>query len=151
MKCTHYVKVRVLVKPEDDMNFIEKTLRGIFPFELEKEKAKFEKHSADGFSDRKITILEVTLDKDKQITPFFKNLAKNLGEKQCKILIDQMDSRLDEGLMFYLRLDKEMLSLGTYELTDSGNCFHIHFPVACFPKDRNVAKKIIEEMFRIGN
>lgn len=147
MKCAHYVKVRVLAKPEEDKEQIEKSLRDLVPFNIEDEKINLEKHSAEGFGDRKIMILEVTLQKDRHINVFLKDLVEKLGEKQCRLILEQIESRLDEHLIFYLRLEKQTLMLGTYELTDTGDCFHIHFSVACFPKSREAAITTISDIF----
>ena len=63
-------------------------------------------------------------------------------------MLEQKESRLDEDLNFFVRIDKEKWIDGKEMfLTDSGNCFHIKILIAAFPKKRENALKIVEKMF----
>ena len=150
MKLAHQIKIKVFSyekNNEDDKVILDKFLR-LFPFNLKDEKIILNKINAAGFEERRITIFEVTLEKEKYTNQFLDNLAKNLDEGQKKLILAQLESRLDNNLDFFLRLDKsEYMKNNKFALTDSGNCFHIMVSVAAFPKKREIALDILKNIF----
>jgi RNA binding exosome subunit len=146
MKLANNINVTVFIKPEEDENSLKHKFLELFPFNLEEEKVLLKKSKATGFNQKEIIIYEVELDKDKHTNLFLKNLKENLDEQQRIMLIRQED-RLDERLNFFLRLDKESLLQGQYEITDCGECFHIKIGVAAFPRKREVALGIVKKIF----
>lgn len=150
MKYVHDIKISVFSKPEDDQGQIKQTLTSLIPFDLETEKIKLNLKSATGFNERKITIIDLILSKDKHINDFLKSFFSKLNQDQKDLLKRQLESRLDDNLNFFIRLDMDkLIHGGQYLITDSGNCFHLRFSVAAFPKKRDQAivilKKIIDE------
>ena len=108
MKLAHQIKIKVFSyekNNEDDKVILDKFLR-LFPFNLKDEKITLNKINAAGFGERRITIFEVTLEKERYTNQFLGNLAKNLDEEQKKLVLSQLESRLDDNLDFFLRLDK---------------------------------------------
>ena len=49
---------------------------------------------------------------------------------------------------FFIRLDKEKLLKEDYEVTDSGECFHIKLHIAAFPSKRAIALEAIEKLLK---
>jgi RNA binding exosome subunit len=145
MKYAHFVEMRVFSKEEDDENAIRNKIAELFPFE----KLEIESKTTFGFEEKKIIILTVHIKKNNHINKFISSLLERLGEEQKKTLLSQMDSRLDNNLHFFIRLDKGALLEDKYTLTDSGNCFHFRISIAAYPHDREIAKKIIMDMIRI--
>lgn len=148
MKYAHLIKFTVFsYESENDEAILESFLR-FFPFNLENNKVVLKKTEAAGFNERKIGVLEITLTKDNLINQFLNNLLNNLDKNQKNIILQQLDSRLDKNLDFFLRFDKEAwINEKKLVLTDSGRCFHIKMGVAAFPKKREVALKVVEDLF----
>ena len=146
MKTIHTITIRVFVKENENEEEITKTLEFMFPYDLEEEKVKLERKQATGFEERKIIIKTILLEKQKHITEFVRNLFERLKENQLAFLRKQIESRLDEELRFYIRLDKTALQKGIYQLVDHGNCYHITLVIAAYPKNRDKAKEIVEEL-----
>ncbi|MEK6876131.1 MAG: RNA-binding domain-containing protein [Nanoarchaeota archaeon] len=150
MKLAHQIKINVFSyekNNEDDKLVLNKFLE-LFPFDLKDEKIELKKSNAAGFEDKNIAIFEVALEKEKHTGKFLENLVKNLDEWQKKLVLSQLESRLDDNLDFFLRLDKdEYMKNNKLKLTDSGNCFHIMISVAAFPRKREVGLKILKSMF----
>jgi len=104
--------------------------------------------NASGFSDRKIIIMKITLQKQRHITLFLENLTKILNEEQRELLLRQAESRLDKDLYFFLRLDKNrLIDEGKCWLTDEGNCYHIRLALAPFPRKRENALELLNQLF----
>jgi RNA binding exosome subunit len=147
MKLAHYIRVRVIASPEDDKEKIEDKLISLFPFNLEEEKIELQGKKAQGFNERELKILEVELKKATHMTKFLNNLTSKLNDEQKKLILRQLDSRMDEGGHLYLRLDKERFLNDEYFITDYGNCFHITIAIAAFPAKKENAKKVVEDIF----
>jgi RNA binding exosome subunit len=146
MKYAHNIEMRVFSKEEDDEELIVETIKKLFPFDFEKEKIEFKSKISYGFEDKKIKILSVFVKKERHTTAVLKNMMKNLEQEQKDMLLKQLNSRLDESLHFYFRLDKEKLLNDEYFITDSGNCFRFKISIAAYPHKREVAKKIVNEI-----
>jgi RNA-binding protein len=147
MKYFHSIKLTVFSKPEDDEEKIRKALLNIIPFDLEKEKVDCKAQIASGFTERKIKIFEIRLSKQRHTDAFFESLMSKLNDEQKKLLLRQKDTRLDDNLNFFIRLDKEKLMGNEYFITDFGNCFHIMISIAAFPAKKEAALKIIDDIF----
>ncbi len=148
MKLANSVRISVFSKEDENEQAIENKLKEMIPLDLEKEKIAITRQTATGFNERKIRILEVLLTKDRHTTAFLEMLAQNLGEKQKEMLLRQKETRLDNDLNFFIRLEKNRLLNGEYWITDSGNCFHIKINIAAFPKKKDKAFEIIEWIFQ---
>tara|TARA_B100000315_G_C14582459_1_gene591229 strand:- start:2166 stop:2675 length:510 start_codon:yes stop_codon:yes gene_type:complete len=152
MKLAHQIKIKVFSyekNNEDDKLILDKLLK-LFPFDLKDEKIELNKTEALGFNEKNITIFEVILVKEKHINNFLDNLNKNVDEEQKKLILSQLESRLDDNLDFFLRFDKdEYLKNDKLKLTDSGDCFHIEMSVAAFPKKRDLGLGIVKGIFML--
>ena len=150
MKLAHQIKAKVFSyeKVNEDEKLILDKFMQLFPFDLEEQKIDLKKTQAFGFNENKIAIFDVALTKEKHTKQFLENLIKNIDEEQRKLILSQLESRLDDNLDFFLRFDKdEYLKNDKLKLTDSGNCFHIKISVAAFPKKREIAVDIVKRVF----
>ena len=150
MKIANQIRIKVFSYEKFNENkelILDKFLE-LFPFNLKDEKIKLKKTEAKGFNEQKITIFEVTLTKEKHTNKFMENLIENLEQEQRKLILSQVESRLDDKLNFFLRFDKdEYMNNDKLNLTDSGNCFHIEISVAAFPKKREIGLGIVRKLF----
>jgi len=149
----HSACLRVFAKEEEDVDAVQDALVSFFPFNLEDEKIELKRHTALGFKDKKIRILEVCLKKKRHLKLFLSSLLEKLAAEQKELLVRQKESRLDEELDFFIRFDKSRLvgkkSEGKgYFITDSGNCFHLTLSIAVFPAKREAALALIDEIFK---
>jgi len=151
MRYIHNAKITVFLKPEEYIGSklieqVKDSMHRFLPIDLDKEKVSITEENVESFENRKIKILTLDISKEAHTNIFIKTL-KVLLREQCATILDQKESRLDEELCFYIRLDKESMLKGIAELTDSGDCFHIKMHVAAYPKNRDAALKVVEEMF----
>jgi RNA-binding protein len=146
MKLVHYIEMRVFSKEEANEEIIISKIKELFPFDFKKDKIKFTQRTAYGFDEKKIKILTVTIDKDRQTNKFIELFFSKLTGEQKQLLLKQIESRLDDKLHFYIRLDKDSLITNEFWITDSGNCFHFTFAIAAYPHRREVAVDIITKM-----
>lgn len=147
MKYAHNITITEFLKTEDKLEEAKKALRELLPFDLEQEKILLKEDTATGVNEQPIKILTITLQKETHTTKFLEFLKTKLSSEQKKLLISQKESRTDDGLYFFIRLEKDKWNKASEaELTDSGNCIHIKISLAAFPAKRDAALKIVEKI-----
>ncbi len=148
----HFIELSVFSTPEDDEKKVYEALLSFFPFDMEKEKIAVKRINAEGFNDRKIVIMGAELSKQRHITVFLTNLFSRLSPDQKELLSRQKESRVDENLYFFLRFDKsKLLDEGKLWITDCGNCYHLKISLAPFPRKKELALELVDEMLAIGD
>jgi RNA binding exosome subunit len=149
MKLVNNIHFRVFADPTEDREKIQNTFLSLVGYtiaEMNDEKINYKETSAKGFSQRIIKIFEVTLEKERHCNKFIKRINEKLSDEDKQLLIDQVN-RIDDNINFFMRLDKAALLEGRYELTDSGNCFHISMNIEAHPRRKDVAHKVIKKIF----
>lgn len=148
MKLLHKITLEAFAKPEEDVPAIKQALIELVPLSLEEEKIQFRDKQAKGFNERMIHVFTIILNKESHTNAFLKFFLKKLSDEQKELLLRQKESRIDKGLNFFIRLDKEKwLRERIFWITDSGDCFHLKFALAVFPKKRDVALELVEKVF----
>lgn len=147
MKYAHTIQITVFASPEEQAE-VEQTLIALVGFNPQDEKLAIAHESALGVEKEKIVILRIVLNKERHTTLFLKHLLEKLGADQKEVLCKQAESRLDEELHFFIRLHKSKLLEGAYQLTDSGNCYHINITLAVYPRKRENALALIHKLFK---
>jgi len=150
MKLAHQIKIKVFSyekNNEDNKLILDKFLE-FFPFNLKDEKVELKETNAVSIDEKTIKIFEVTLTKERHTKQFMENLKQNIDDENKKLILEQLESRLDDNLDFFLRFDKEeYIKNNKLQLTDSGNCFHLKISVAAFPKKREIGLGIVKKVF----
>lgn len=150
MKLANNLVLRVFVRDDEDEIKIRSSLISLIPFDLEKEKLKLKEEVAQGIEYKKIKILSLTLEKSKHVNEFLRGLVSKLSQDQKERLLKQYDSRIDEGVNFYIRFDKDYLLENRCEFTDTGNCFHLKINLACFPAKKENGKFVLERILALS-
>jgi len=151
MKSLNRVTLSVFVKPHEgeDLAAVKQALIDLVPLNLEDEKLGVKDEVAQGFNEQPIHILSITLVKQSHCTAFLKALLNRLTREQKELFLSQKESRLDNELNFFIRLDKDAwLSNRTVSITDSGRCFHITMAIATYPARRPDALLSVEKIFK---
>ena len=150
MKIAHFIEIRVFSYEEDNEEQIVEKIKELIPFDFNKEKIELKKKNAFGFNDKIISVICVGIKKQNHTSKVIEKLLKKLNNDQKKLLLKQLQSRLDKDLHFFIRLDKDKLLKNEYWITDSGNCFHFKIAIAAYPHKREVGEKIVEELLKFS-
>ena len=146
MRSMHSITITVFSKPEDDLPTITQGLVELIPFNLEENKIKIT-DDCEKFEDRTIHILRITLTKASHINQFLKDFLSKLEPEQKKTLKEEAETRIDEEYNFFIRISKTMWAKHKMiEITDSGDCYHIKFTLACYPKNRETALNLVNNL-----
>jgi RNA binding exosome subunit len=148
MRCFHTIIVSVFVKEEEDYQQIKLGFLELFPFKPEDEKVIVSEKIVSTFNDRKIRILEVRLTKTRHINEFMQYIRAKMSDSDKKMIIEQIDSRVDGCMNFFFRLSKKkLLEEGKFVVVDHGDCYHFKCHVASYPQNREKAKVIVKNFF----
>ena len=86
-----------------------------------------------------MTILEARLTKQKQ----FKQLFIDLGPEIREWILSDIENRVDEDCMFYMRLDKQKAVLGEYAVAHHGDVIAITGKIQSHPARKEVAEGVL--------
>jgi RNA binding exosome subunit len=143
----HLIELSVFSTPEDDLEKIRQSFLSFLPFDPAEEKVPIKQLNAEGFNDRKIVIFEIGLSKQRHISAFLKSLFSRLSQDQKELVASQKEKRVDDNLYFYMRFDKaKLVEENKLWLTDCGSCFHLKISLAPFPRKKELALKIVDEL-----
>ncbi len=151
MKYAHYIEIRVFSKEQDNEEQIISTIKDVFPFDFDKEKIKIDVKTAFGFENKKIHIITVSVKNERHTNAVLNNLMAKLSEEQKAMLLDQLESRLDDNFHFFIRLEKDLLLSNEYFVTDEGNCFHLTIAIAAYPHKREIAVGLVKKILELNN
>ncbi|MFT4304265.1 MAG: RNA-binding domain-containing protein [Candidatus Woesearchaeota archaeon] len=145
MKIFHSVVVSVFIKEEEDYNLIKDKYLELFPFDLKKARVLFFVQSASTFNERQIKILEVRIEKEKFLNEFMNNILLKISKNDIKMMLDQIDTRVDENGDFFFRISKEKViqNKPEYIIVDDGNCYHFKCHVAAYPQNKQNAINVV--------
>lgn len=141
------IKISVFAKEDENIGAIRQGLLDLLGTDIKEEKIRLHEFTAKGFNESKIKVIEARLENRRPVKSFLDHLIGLLSEEQGSMLIRQADSRLDENLHFFIRIDKEKWLERKTCITDSGNCYHIKMSIASYPKSRKTALKAVIDMF----
>ncbi|MBI4145319.1 hypothetical protein HY493_03880 [Candidatus Woesearchaeota archaeon] len=149
MKVFTSIELSVFAKPEEDVEKLKQGLLALVPFDPAEENVELRDKKATGFNDRTIHVFDITLTKDRHVNAFVESFLAKLNAQQRGQLVDETESRLDNELVFFVRIDKDLWANDRIvQLTDSGACYHLKFSVASFPRRREIAQDIVTKVFK---
>ncbi len=72
-----------------------------------------------------------------------------MTKKDKETVVSEANFRVDEHLDLFLRFEKPLwMNEKKLALTTSGNCFHLTFTLAAFPKKKARAIEMVKEIFK---
>lgn len=146
MKVVHTIHFRVFCERQEKGE-VEKSLYELVL--LGNPKPLIKETVAEGFDEKKIFILEASLEKTTFVNSFLKELKRGLREEDKQLLFHQAEQRVDEDLNFFLRFEKKSwMENERMILTEKGDCFHLKMNLAAYPKKREKGVLLVKEMFK---
>ena len=88
-----------------------------------------------------MSILEARLTHQRQ----YRKLFTDLGEPIRRWILEDIDNRIDEDCVFYIRLDKQKAVQGIYEPAHHGDVIAITGKVQAHPARKEVAARVLKE------
>ncbi len=103
--------------------------------------------NVDGYYHNPISTLSANITRKQDCLAFARFVRENMHPQDVELLRSEMPDRLDDEQLFHFRLDKQAAYLNKVKLTSSSDAITVKVKIATFPKNREQAGKIVEELF----
>ena len=131
----HWIRVQTFCYATERQDLIEDTLKELLG-EIE-----FEEEISESEHGNTMMILETRVTKQREFTELFSKLS----DEVLDFILENIDNRVDEDDMFYIRLDKQKAVQGIYEIAHHGDVISIFGKVQAHPAKKEVAVKVLRE------
>jgi RNA binding exosome subunit len=147
MKIAHRLGARVLCQPNETADF-SVALKELLSCKAQRDIEIYVIEPEEGTT---TALVQSSLSKESDINQLVKYIVANLPPEEKSQLCQEAESRVDEHCDFFLRLDKnEWMGNRKLKLTSSGNCFHLTFAMAAYPKTKERAIMLVKQIFKTG-
>ena len=131
----HWVRVQTFCYATEKRELLEETMTELLGTD------EFEEEISEGEHGNVMTILEARLTKQRE----FNALFRKLGPEICGRIVDDIENRIDDDCVFYIRLDKQKAVQGQYEVAHHGDVIAITGKVQAHPAKKDVAVRTLKE------
>ena len=131
----HWLRVQTFCYATERQDLIEDTLKELLG------DIEFEEEIVESEHGNTMMILETRMTKQRE----FRDLFYNLGNDILDFIIEDIENRIDDDDIFYLRLDKQKAVQGIYEVAHHGDVISIFGKVQAHPAKKEVAVRIMKE------
>ena len=131
----HWVRVQTFCYATEKRELLEETMTELLGTD------EFEEEISEGEHGNVMTILESRLTKQRE----FNALFRKLGPEICGWIVEDIDNRIDDDCVFYIRLDKQKAVQGIYEVAHHGDVIAITGKVQAHPAKKEVAVRTLRE------
>lgn len=144
----HHIILRVIAHATEDVSRVRAALDFFLSGAGVREGSKLvEELQAEGHHGNPITILSVQLKRKVDCLSFARFVRESFSEEDVVKLREEMPDRLDDDQVFHLRFDKQAAYLQQVRLTDSSDAITAKVKIETYPKNREKAGAIVEELF----
>lgn len=131
----HWIRVQTFCYATERKELLEEVMEELLG------DAEYSEELTESEHGNTMTILEARLTKQKQ----FRQLFEKLGMDIRTWLVEDMDNRVDEDCVFYMRLDKQKAVEGVYEIAHHGDVISITGKVQSHPARKEIAVRIMDD------
>jgi len=134
----HWIRVQTFCYATEKQDLIEDTLKELLG------DIEFEEEITESEHGNTMMILETRITKQREFTELFNKLGKDILE----YIAENIEDRVDDDDMFYLRLDKQKAVQGTYEVAHHGDVISIFGKIQAHPAKKEVAVRTLKEFIQ---
>ena len=131
----HWLRVQTFCYATEKQDLIEDTLKELLG------DIEFEEEICESEHGNSMMILETRVTKQRE----FKEVFSKLGEEILNFILEDIENRVDDDDIFYLRLDKQKAVQGIYEVAHHGDVISIFGKIQAHPAKKEVAVKVLKE------
>lgn len=126
----HWVRVQVFCYATERQELLEETLTELLGTD------EFTEDVSEGEHGDTMLILEARLTKQREYNALFRKLGSDIREW----IKEDVENRVDEDCVFYMRLDKQKAVRGEYEVAHHGDVISITGKIQSHPARKDVAE-----------
>ena len=132
----HWIRVQTFCYATERKELLEETMENLLG-----EADEYSEDESVGEHGNVMTILEARLTHQRQ----YRKLFTDLGPEIRSWILSDLDNRIDEDCVFYIRLDKQKAVQGIYEPAHHGDVIAITGKVQAHPARKEVAARVLSE------
>ena len=134
----HWIKVKAVCYATEDEDLIHDVMEQLTGIEDED---CFDVDISEGLHGNPITVIDANLSHNKE----YERLFRNIGKGPLEAVLEQIEDRVDDDCILYMRLDKQKAVQGIYEISHSGDVISITAKVVAHPAKKEIAVKNAKE------
>lgn len=131
----HWIRVQTFCYATERKELLEEVMEELLG------DAEYSEELTESEHGNTMTILEARLTKQRQYSELFERLGPDIRSW----ILEDMDNRVDDDCMFYIRLDKQKAVLGTYEVAHHGDVIAVTGKIQSHPARKEVAARTLSE------
>ena len=129
----HWVRVQTFCYATEDRELLEETMCNLVDPETMSEDI------SEGEHGNQTVIIESRITKQREFNALFSKLPQHIRD----YIVEDIDNRVDEDCILYLRLDKQKAVQGIYEVAHHGDVIAITAKIQAHPAKPEVARKVL--------
>ena len=134
----HWVKVKAVCYATEDEDLIHDVMMTLTGAEDDE---SFDVDISEGLHGNPITVIDANLTHNKE----YERLFRNIGEGSLRTVLEEIEQRVDDDCILYMRLDKQKAVQGVYEISHSGDVISITAKIVAHPAKKEIAVKNAKE------
>ena len=131
----HWLRVQTFCYATERQDLIEDTMKELLG------DIEFEEEITESEHGNTMMILETRVTKQRD----FVHIFASLGNDILDYILEDMDNRVDEDDVFYLRLDKQKAVQGEYKVAHHGDVISIFGKIQAHPAKKEVAMSVMRD------
>ena len=131
----HWLRVQTFCYATERQDLIEDTMKELLG------DIEFEEEITESEHGNTMMILETRVTKQRD----FVHIFASLGNEILDYILEDMDNRVDEDDVFYLRLDKQKAVQGEYKVAHHGDVISIFGKIQAHPAKKEVAMSVMRD------
>ncbi len=132
----HWIEFRAFCHATEEEERVATALRTVAA------DAELRREALEGHFGNPLVVLTARVDGASAVRAAWRRIATALGPDE---VLRDLSNRIDEDLVYHLRLDKQKAYLGAIELPGSADVIAMRGKVAAFPKRREVAERVMRD------
>ena len=150
----HHIILRVNAHSTEDKSRVRSALDFFLLNSISKSKIRdgntddiVETTNIEGYYKNPISTLSANITRKQDCLAFARFVRQNMHPGDVELLRSEMPDRLDDEQLFHFRLDKQAAYQNKVKLTSSSDAITVKVKIATYPKNREQAGNIVEELF----
>ena len=134
----HWIKVKTICYATEDEDLLCRMTSGISGIE------ELDIDVSEGLHGNPITVIDATLNKNKQYAVLF----ENLGEDIVSQILENIEDKVDDDCILYVRLDKQKAVCGEFRIAHGGDVVSVTAKIMSHPARKEVAVETVSSYLR---
>ncbi len=128
----HWIKVKAVCYATEDEDLIHDVMMQLIGTEDDE---CFDVDISEGLHGNPITVIDANLAHNKE----YERLFRNIGQGPLEEVLEEIDERVDDDCILYMRLDKQKAVKGEYVISHSGDVISITAKIVAHPAKKEIA------------